>query len=148
MNNQSCTRKELKWYGVLFTCLACRAVYVKNAYLLSNDLFINSLMRFIARHGQVRQLWSDCSTNIVGADRELKELFAEVQMRQENCELFSFIINVPSASHMGGVSERQIGSVRNAMSSLLHHYVSQLEDESQGTLIYEAATIVNSPSDN
>lgn len=83
---------------------------------------------------------SECSTNIVGADRDLKELFAdldEIQMRQyllkENCELFSFIMNVPSASHMGGVLERQIGSVRNAMSSLLHHHGSQLDDESLGT---------------
>lgn len=34
-------RKELKRYGVLFTCLACRAIYVETSTSLSTDSFIN-----------------------------------------------------------------------------------------------------------
>ena len=53
-------------------------------------------------------------------------------------------MNVPSVSHMGGVLERQIPSVRNVMSTLLHQHGSQLDDESLRTLLYEAAAIDNS----
>jgi len=52
-------------------------------------------------------------------------------------------MNVPSASHMGGVWERQIRSVRNVLSALLESNGSQLDDESLSTLLCEAEAIVN-----
>ena len=144
-------RKELKRYGVLFTCLACRAIHVETSNSLSTDSFINSLRRFIAIRGPVRQLRSDRGTNFVGAERELKEAFMELDVERvsqfllkENCDLIDFKMNVPSASHIGGVWERQIRSVRNVMSTLLHQHASQLDDESLRTFLYEAAAIVNS----
>lgn len=144
-------RKELKRYGVLFTCLACRAIHVETSNSLSTDSFINSLRRFIAIRGPVKQLRSDRGTNFVGAERELKQAFTELDeervsqfLLKENCDLIDFKMNVPSASHMGGVWERQIRSVRNVMSTLLHHHGSQLDDESLRTFLCEAAAIVNS----
>ena len=144
-------RKELKRYGVLFTCLACRAIHVETSNSLSTDSFINSLRRFIAIRAPIRQLRSDRGTNFVGAERELKEAFMQLDedrisqfLLKENCDLVDFKMNVPSASHMGGVWERQIRSVRNVMSTLLHHHGSQLDDESLRTFLYEAAAIVNS----
>ena len=143
-------RKELKRYGVLFTCLACRAIHVETSNSLSTDSFINSLRRFIAIRGPIRQLRSDRGTNFVGAEQELKEAFMELDeerisqfLLKENCDLVNFKMNVPSASHMGGVWERQIRSVRNVMSALLHHHGSQLDDEGLRTFLYEAAAIVN-----
>ena len=53
-------------------------------------------------------------------------------------------MNVPSASHMGGIWERQIRSVRNVLSSLLFHHGLQLDDESLRTFMCETAAIVNS----
>ncbi|CAG2191402.1 unnamed protein product [Mytilus edulis] len=53
-------------------------------------------------------------------------------------------MNVPSASHMGGVWERQIRSVRNVLASLMHQSGTQLDDESLRTFMCEAAAIVNS----
>lgn len=50
-------------------------------------------------------------------------------------------MNIPSASHMGGVWERQIRTVRNVLSSLLQDFGSQLDDEG---LFCEAMAIVNS----
>ncbi len=144
-------RKELKRYGVLFTCLACRAVHVETSNTLSTDSFINCLRRFLAIRGPIRQMRSDRGTNFVGAERELKEALMELDedgirhfLLKENCDLFQFKMNVPSASHMGGVWERQIRSVRNVMAYLLHRHGTQLDDESLRTFFSEAAAVVNS----
>ena len=47
-------RSLVKRYGVLFTCLASRAVHLEMAASLDTDAFINALRRFVARRGQVR----------------------------------------------------------------------------------------------
>ena len=63
---------------------------------------------------------------------------------QEGCYYFEFKTNVPNASRMGGVWERQIRSVRNVLSALIRNHGTQLDDESLHTLMCEAAAIVNS----
>ncbi len=60
-------RKELKRYGLLFTCLCSRAVHIELLDDLSTDAFLNSLRAFIALRGNVCQLQSDQGTNFVGA---------------------------------------------------------------------------------
>ena len=66
-------RKELKRYGVLFTCLSSRAVHIEAANSLETNSFLNALRRFIARTGPWREIRSDLGTNIVGAEKELKK---------------------------------------------------------------------------
>ena len=63
-------QKDVKRYGVLFTCLASRAVHIETADSLETDSFINALRRFIARRGPVREIRSHQGTNIAGAERE------------------------------------------------------------------------------
>ena len=41
-------RKELKRYGVLFTCMASRAIHLETSDSLDTDSFINALRRFIS----------------------------------------------------------------------------------------------------
>ncbi|XP_045167568.2 uncharacterized protein LOC123530855 [Mercenaria mercenaria] len=146
-------RKEMKRYGVLFTCLTCRAVHVETATSLETDSFINCLRRFIAIRGPIRQLRSDRGTNFIGAENELKSSLAELpvdndQIKQfllrEGCDWFEWKMNVPAASHMGGVWERQIRSVRSVLATLLHTHGNSLDDDSLRTFLYEAASIVNS----
>ena len=52
-------RSQVKKYGVIFTCLAIRAVHIEVADSLSTDSFLCALRRFIARRGSVRSLRSD-----------------------------------------------------------------------------------------
>ena len=117
-------RKELKRYGVIFTCLCCRAIHLETAASLSTDSFINALRIFVSLRGPIRELRSDRGTNFVGAKRELAETISEMDenqiqqvLLQEGCDYFTFKMNDPSASHMGGIWERQIRSVRNVLSS-------------------------------
>ena len=53
-------------------------------------------------------------------------------------------MNFPSSSHMGGVWERQIRTVRSVLAPMLQRSGSQLDDDSLRTLFYEVMNIVNS----
>ncbi|CAB3257719.1 unnamed protein product [Arctia plantaginis] len=64
-------RREKRW-GVLFTCLTTRAVHLELAASLSSDSAILALRRLIARRGQPAIILSDCGTNFVGANKELR----------------------------------------------------------------------------
>ena len=144
-------RKELKRYGVLFTCMSSRAVHVETASSLETDSFIHALRRFLCRRGPVRQLRSDQGTNFIGARRELKEALEEMnhdrirsELLKQECDWINFKMNTPGASHMGGVWERQIRSVRAVLSSLLSSNPTRLDDESLRTFMCEAESIINS----
>lgn len=144
-------RKEMKRYGVIFTCLCCRAVHLETAISLTTDSFINALRRFLTTRGPVRELRSDRGTNFVGAERELADAVSEMnddQIQQfllsKGCDFLIFKKNVPNASHMGGIWERQIRTVRNVLSCLLHQHGSQVNDEELRTFLCEVAAIVNS----
>lgn len=144
-------RREVKRYGVLFTCMASRAVHLESANSLDTASFFNALRRFISRRGPVRQLRSDQGSNFVGASRELKESMVELdqdQIKEEllknNCDWVTFQMNVPAASHMAGSWERQIRTVRSVLAAILEKNGAQLHDESLRTYLCECEAIVNS----
>lgn len=142
-------RREMKRYGVLFTCMASRAVHLESANSLDTASFINALRRFICRRGPVRQLRSDQGSNFVGAKRELKESMTEfdddkIKELLKNCDWVTFKMNVPSASHMGGMWECQIRTVRSVLSAILEKNGAQLDDESLWTYLCECEAIINS----
>ena len=125
-------RKEHKRYGLIFTCLSSRAIHLEMLEDLTTDSFINALRCFIGIRGTVRQILSDQGTNFVGAKNELAKALLEVDqerlatyLAQKQCE---FIMNVPNASHMGGVWERQIRTVRSILSSVLSQSNGRLND--------------------
>ena len=143
-------RSDVPRYGVLFTCLTSRAIHLEVAESLETDAFINALRRLIAIRGPIRLLRSDRGTNFVGAKNELKhelEAMRNDQLRQfllRNGADIEFRMNFPSSSHMGGVWERQIRTVRSVLAPMLQRSGSQLDDDSLRTLFYEVMNIVNS----
>ncbi|XP_038053892.1 uncharacterized protein LOC119726309 [Patiria miniata] len=144
-------RKELKRWGVIFTCMASRAVHIETANSLNTDSFLNAYRRFTCRRGPVRQLRSDRGTNFIGGKNELDAALAEMdqpkisqELLKDSCDWVTFNMNVPTASHMGGTWERLIRSIRQALSTLLQKHGQQLDDELLRTLMTEAEAIVNS----
>jgi len=140
-------RKECKRYGLLFTCLSSRAIHIEMLEDLSTDSFINGLRCFIAIRGAVRQIKSDQGTNFVGAKNEFEKCLSELDkdriatfLAKNQCD---FQMNVPNASHRGGVWERQIRTVRSVLSSVLAQAAGRLDDSSLRTMFYEAMSIVN-----
>lgn len=49
---------KAKRYGVIFTCLAIRAIHLEVAPSLDTDACLNAIRRFIARRGQVKEMYS------------------------------------------------------------------------------------------
>ena len=144
-------RRDVERYGVLFTCMASRAVHLELSNSLDTASFINVLRRFICRRAPVRQLRSDQGSNFVGARRELKEPleeFDEAQIKEEllknNCDWITFKMNVPSASSMGGIWERQIRTVRGVLAAILENS-AQLHHESLQTYLCECEAINSRP---
>ena len=94
---------------------------------------------------------SDNGSNFVGVVRELRKSFKEMNHNQKSEYLHScgadwitWINNPPTASHMGGVWERQIRSARTILNSLVKTHGKSLDDESLHTLLIEVESIVNS----
>ena len=134
-----------KRYGCIFTCLTTRAVHIETADTLDTDSFINCLYRFMARRGEPRLLRSDNGTNFVPAERELrKEMEAwnndriQEAMSQRGIR---WLFNPPAASHMGGVWERQIRSVRRILFAIMTEQVPT--SEMLTTLLVVAEGIIN-----
>ena len=141
-------RKELKCYGLLFTCMASRAVHIEMLDDLSTDAFINALRCFIAIRGRVQVLRSDQGTNFLGAKNEFEKEMQELDMTRlrtfmvdRQCD---FVMNAPHSSHTGGVWERQIRTARSILSSLLHESKGRLDVSSLRTFFYEVMYIMNS----
>lgn len=89
---------------------------------MSTDSSINDLGFFIALWGSVRQIKCDHGNNFAGAKNHLNAALQEVDSERLATFLaekqFDFVLNAPRASHAGGVSERQITTVRNVLNSV------------------------------
>ena len=141
-------RKEVKRYGAIFTCLSLRAIHIEVIEEMTTDAFLNCLRCFIAIRGNVRHIRCDQGSNFVGANNELQSELKKLPegklkdvLMKHHCD---FVFNTPASSHMGGVWERQIGTVKKVLSGLLVKAESRLNTSSLRTLLYEVMAIVNS----
>jgi hypothetical protein len=142
-------RSEVKRWGLLITCLYSRAVHVELLESMTTDALINALRSFVCIRGPVRTIRCDRGTNFVGAnnelERELREMepgsLLETYLRDHKIE---FIFNPPHASHMGGVWERQIRTIRSVLDGMPRMVKGRLDTSSLRTAFYEAMSIVNS----
>lgn len=140
-------RTTVKRYGVIFTCMVIRAVHIEVAPSLDTDSCINAIRRFIARRGQVKSITSDNGTNLVGAEREMRQSIETWNREKIHHELaqknISWHFNPPSASNFGGVWERLIKTFRKILYSLMKEQNILLNDDSLHTLFCEIEAIRN-----
>lgn len=130
-------RVQVKRYGVIFTCLAIRAVHLEVASSLDTDACLNAIRRFLARRGQV---------NFRSADSELRKSIKEwntsrieKQLQQKGVQ---WNFNPPAGSHHGGSWERLIRSVRKILNITVKEQL--LDEEGLHTLLCEAEAVINS----
>ncbi|PFX24905.1 hypothetical protein AWC38_SpisGene10491 [Stylophora pistillata] len=139
-------RSLVKRYGVIFTCLAIRAVHLEIAHGLGTDSFLSALRRFIARRGQVRQIYSDNGSNLIGGEKELRDAISDWNQEKIHNSLLQkdikWYFNPLYGSHFGGIWERCIRTVRKILQALLREQTT--DDESLATLMCEVESVMNS----
>ncbi|XP_074620859.1 uncharacterized protein LOC141879465 [Acropora palmata] len=90
-------------------------------------------------------------TNFVGVRNELADALQELArdriqdfLRTKDCDWICFNFNMPASSHMGGVWETRIRTVRSVLSILLQEQGSQLDDEALRSLMRDVENVINS----
>lgn len=115
-NSLSNSRSFVKAYFVVFVCFQTKAIHLELVSSLASNSFLLALSNFIARRGRCNTIYSDNGTNFVGADRELKALFENIEpaCAQKAIE-WAFI--PPRAPHMGGLWEAAVKLVKKHLYS-------------------------------
>ena len=108
-------------------------------------LHVCQFVRFISRRGRPEHVFSDNVTNFKAGKQELRTSLQTWNqhkvidyLHQKGIE---WHFNPPAASHMGGVWERLIRSVKNTLKALLKEQL--LTDEALPTLMTEVELIMN-----
>jgi hypothetical protein len=138
---------DSKRWGLVFTCLNCRAIHVEVLESLDASAFIRALRQFIAIRVPVRKIRCDRGTNFIGGKTELTDALKEMDegdktyLTEQGCE---WLFNPPHSSHFGGVWERQIGTICRVLDAMLLELGKhQLTHELLITLLAEVSAIVN-----
>ena len=143
-------RKEMKQYGIIFTCLSIRAMHLAVNQNMETDS-LNQELRFIAYRGSIWLIRCDNGSNFVGVKSELQRSLSEMDddkishfLQNGGTDWVTWKNNPPSGSHMGGVWEHQIKSAHVILSALLKQHGTSLNNKSLITLLTEVESIVNS----
>ncbi|XP_074657307.1 uncharacterized protein LOC141910513 [Tubulanus polymorphus] len=139
-------RKTEKRYGLLVTCLSTRAVHIEVSHSLDTDSFLMSFRRFIARRGRPATVYSDNGTNLKSGERELRHSLDALNQQRINDEMsqrqIQWFYNPPTASHMGGVWERLVSSVKKCLKVVIGNLTPT--DEVLHTVLVEVEAVLNS----
>ena len=139
-------RSRVKRYCCVFTCLTTRALHLEVATDLTTNSVLNVLRRFVARRRSVKHLYSNNSTNFVGADKVLREELGkcnEEKILAHMCKTgIDWSFNPPPASHFRGVWERMVRSVRKVLNVLQPNSI--YTEDVLVTVLTEGAAVINS----
>ena len=75
-------RSRGKSFGVIFTCGATRAVHCDLSQDYSVDGFLQTFRRFTSVRGYPSNIWSDCGSQLIAADKELREMIKGFDKQQ------------------------------------------------------------------
>lgn len=149
-NNMTRNCKYSKGYICLFVCLSTRAIHLELVMDMSSQSFICALKRFIARRGIPTCLYTDNATNFKGSKSELNDLYKMFQNEKCYSDIFNYVssnhieykFTVPLASHMGGIYEAGIKSVKYLLKR--HLFSTKLTYEFLYTVLLQIECILNS----
>ena len=137
--------KTTKHYGIIFTCLNTRAVHLELGVDYSTMEFLQTLRRFFAIRGQPTLMISDNGTQLVGAERELREMvrgWNEQELKEFSAEKgieWKFI--TPAAPHHNGCAEALVKTAKKALKTAIGEQI--LTPFELYTCLLEAANLIN-----
>ncbi|XP_070521634.1 uncharacterized protein [Cardiocondyla obscurior] len=140
--------KSYKSFVVVFVCLSTIAVHLDAVTDYSASAFLAAFRRFTSRRGLCSELRSDCGTNFVGADAELRQLFAAhsrefklIADKLANLRV-RWRFNPPAASHFGGIWEAAVKACKHHLRRVMGE--TTLTYEEMATLLAQIKACLNS----
>ena len=138
-------RSRGKAYGVLFNCVASRAVHVDIATDYSTEGFLMVLRRFVSIRGYPKLIFS-CGSQLAAANKELKSIIEGVdkdRLREYGAEHgLERRFSAADALWQNGCSEALVKSVKK-QSKLRGNWRSGSDVFELQTVCFEASNLVN-----
>ena len=110
--------KSMKGYIAVFVCLSTKAIHLEAVSSLDSRNFLQAFKRFTSRRGLCNHIYSDCGTNFVGADVEIKEIFRRHSVKNNaiinnlSSQGIQWHFNPPAAPNFGGLWEAAVKSMK------------------------------------
>ncbi|XP_063915021.1 uncharacterized protein LOC135131281 [Zophobas morio] len=130
--------RTTKAYICIFVCMSVKAVHLELVSDLTSDAFIGAFRRFIARRGRCTDLYSDCGTNFVGANKVLLQYAKNAASSLE----LKWHFNPPNAPNFGGLWEAGVRSVKTHIVRVIG--AQSLTFEEYYTLLVQIEAVLNS----
>ncbi|GBN57261.1 hypothetical protein AVEN_17343-1 [Araneus ventricosus] len=139
--------QRMKCYICVFVWLSTKAVHIEIVGDLTSETFIAALKRFIGRRGKPAEIYSDCGTNFIAADRELRRVVASLRKDEPVNKFFadgsiSWKFNTPATPHFGGLWEAAIKSANLHLKRTMGKQILNYEEFL--TLIIQIEACLNS----
>ncbi|XP_055906424.1 uncharacterized protein LOC129941741 [Eupeodes corollae] len=139
-------RRTEKRCGVLLICLTTRGIHIEVAHSLSTDSCILAIRNCTARRGLPVEFHCDNGTNFRGAERELKEAYANLN-KEKLMETFTstmtkWVFIPPGSPHMGGSWESLVRSVKSTLAQTM--FTRNPSEELLRSSLIKIESIINS----
>ncbi|XP_063994422.1 uncharacterized protein LOC135171779 [Diachasmimorpha longicaudata] len=142
-------RNKIKVWVAVFVCMVVKAVHIEVVTDLTTEEFIAALKRFIGRRGKPRNIYSDNGTNFVGANNEIKELYALARATDHNERIHKHLADQgitwhfipPLSPHQGGLWEAGVKSFKYHLKRICDDLITLTEFN---TLVIEIEATLNS----
>lgn len=138
-------RSSGKGFGVIFSCGSTRAVHCDLSQNYSVDGFLQTFRRFTSIRGYPSEVWSDCGTQLVATDKELRRMirdFDQQKLIEFGAEKgITWHFSPPDAPWYNGCVEALVKSVKKAIKVAVGEQVLSFPELQ--CVLFEACNIVN-----
>lgn len=134
-----------KAYGIIFTCNLVRAVHIEISPDYSTDSFLLALRTFMSQRGTPSIIRSDRGSQLVGADRELKEMINGIDIQKLKRfgaeEGIEWDFSPAEAPWYNGCAESMVRAAKKALKATLKGHVLTFFE--LDTVVSEVANLLN-----
>ena len=134
-----------KAYGVLFTDLTMRAVHIEAVFGYDTSSFLMALSRFTSLRGWPEKIYSDPGSQLVGAERELKQAWQKIDHKALNRNAVqngtTWVFGPADSSWHQGAAESLIKTAKRAIHFAVHN--QRLSPSEFLTMCTEVTNLLN-----